>query len=59
MLKFLVVMGIGALGYWAYKQGMLPASAREMVDRVMPHESPIITPTPHEIAGRPSEPIPG
>jgi hypothetical protein len=59
MMRFLFGALIGATGYWAYKQGMLPFGAQQAFDQVMPDSSsPIIRPTAHEVTSRPAEPIP-
>ena len=58
-MRFLFGALVGAAGYWAYKQGMLPFGAQQVFDRVMPDStSPIVRPTPHEVSSRPTEPIP-
>jgi hypothetical protein len=53
MSRFVIGLAVGVLGYWAYERSLLPGPW------TAPNEpSPIIRPTPQEIAGRPSEPIP-
>jgi hypothetical protein len=59
MIRFLFGALVGATGYWAYKQGMLPFGTPQTFDEALPDSmSPIIRPTPHEVSSRPSEPIP-
>ncbi|HEV7666279.1 MAG TPA: hypothetical protein VGQ62_22285 [Chloroflexota bacterium] len=59
MMRFLFGVAIGAGGYWAYKQGLLPFSAQDVFEQVMPGgNAEIIRPTPHEVSSRPVEPIP-
>jgi hypothetical protein len=63
MMRFLFGVAVGALGYWAYEQGMLPFGSQDVLDQVMPGggssaNSEIIRPTPAEVSGRPAEPIP-
>ena len=61
MMRFLMGVVVGAAGYWAYKQGLLPFGTSNAVTNVMGGSSPpseIIRPTPHEISSRPAEPIP-
>ena len=54
MTRFLIGMVVGLLGYWAYERSLLP-----MPKTSEQSQSPIIRPTAQEVAGRPSEPIPG
>ena len=65
MMRFLFGVAIGALGYWAYEQGLiqLPFGSRDLFDQVTPNytsgaSSEIVRPTPSEVSGRPSAPIP-
>jgi hypothetical protein len=63
MMRFLFGVAVGALGYWAYEQGMLPFGSKDVLDQMMPGSgsgasSDIIRPTPAEVSGRPAEPIP-
>jgi hypothetical protein len=63
MMRFLFGVAVGALAYWAYEQGMLPFGSQQVFDQMMPGSgsnatSEIIRPTPAEVSGRPSEPIP-
>jgi hypothetical protein len=56
MMRFMIGLAVGALGYWAYEHGLLPT---QMTTNVFGGESTIIRPTPQEVSGRPAEPIPG
>jgi hypothetical protein len=57
MMRFLIGVAVGVVGYWAYERGMLPGPwTSEQFG--MSESSPIIRPTAQEVAGRPSEPIP-
>jgi len=59
MLRFLFGVAIGALGYWAYENGMLPFEPRQVFDQIKQGGgSQIVRPTPEEISGRPAAPIP-
>jgi hypothetical protein len=63
MMRFLFGVAVGALGYWAYEQGMLPFGSKDVLDQMMPGSgsgasSDIIRPTAAEVSGRPAEPIP-
>jgi hypothetical protein len=65
MMRFLFGVAVGALGYWAYQQGLiqLPFGSRDLFDQLTPDStsgpsSEIIRPTPSEVSGRPSAPIP-
>ena len=62
MMRFLFGVALGAGGYWAYKQGLLPFGAQDVFDKVMPTDMAstpeIVRPTPQEISSRPAEPIP-
>ena len=66
-MKFVLGIAIGAIGAWAYQNGklnslmgMTPEPLRNTwqgkVDQARAPE--IVTPTPAEVAGRPSEPLP-
>jgi hypothetical protein len=61
MMKFILGALIGMGGYMAYKRGMLPQSFQGVFEKVSPtgSDSQIIRPTAHEVAERPSTPIPG
>jgi hypothetical protein len=71
MTRFLFGLVVGVLGYWAYERDLLPSQVSEVLEgllssvglgRGQPAQesgSSIIQPTPQEVAGRPSEPIPG
>jgi hypothetical protein len=59
MMRFVLGIVVGVLGYWAYERSLLPnplSSGGEQFG--LSDNSPIVRPTPQEIAGRPSEPIP-
>ena len=61
MMRFLMGVVVGAAGYWAYEQGLLPFGTSAGLTNVMGGSSPpseIIRPTAHEISSRPAEPIP-
>lgn len=66
MMRFLFGVAVGALGYWAYQQGyfeqlpfQLPfGSPDQMGQDAGDADGQIVRPTPGEISGRPSEPIP-
>jgi hypothetical protein len=69
-MKFVFGVALGALGMWAYRSGKfesLMGAAPEPVrqawqpvqDKIEQRRgSEIVTPTPAEVAGRPSEPLP-
>jgi hypothetical protein len=63
-MKFLLGLGFGAFGYWAYRSGKLqsivngaPEPVQQMFNSVQQAPT-IVTPTPAEVAGRPAEPLP-
>ena len=66
MMRFLLGVTVGAAGYWAYKQNLLPFSSSDVLDRISGatestgggNVPEIIRPTAHEISSRPAEPIP-
>jgi len=65
MMRFLFGVAVGAIGYWAYEQGLLPFGAHDVFDQITPGTntdtsttSEIIRPTPSEVSGRPAAPIP-
>jgi hypothetical protein len=59
MMRFAFGVFVGAVGYWAYGQGLLRFPKQDVLDRVMPGaSSKIVRPTPQEVSGRPAEPIP-
>jgi hypothetical protein len=61
MMRFLFGVVVGAIGYWAYEQGLLPFGAHDVFDQITPGtntNTEIIRPTPSEVSGRPAAPIP-
>ena len=61
MMRFLFGVVVGAIGYWAYEQGLLPFGAHDVFDQITPGtntSTEIIRPTPSEVSGRPAAPIP-
>lgn len=73
MFSFIFGAAVGAVGYWAYQQGMLPIGSggsshsdsssmdmgSSMSGSMSGGSSPIVRPTAHEVSERPAEPIPG
>ena len=59
MMRFVIGVVVGALGYWAYAQNRVPSPWSTTEPSAASQSSPIIRPTAQEVAGRPSEPIPG
>jgi hypothetical protein len=59
MMRFVIGVVIGVVGYWAYEQNLLPRPwESDGSSQTYSENSPIVRPTAQEVAGRPSEPIP-